>query len=131
MALKGISWLGSRTKNFDEMVKFCREQLGLKQAFVIPDMAVFLFPNGDVFEIMAPTINQKQPELGELECPKAEFLVEDVKTARAELEKLGVEFVGPVHTSEKHAWTNFRAPDGHLYGLTDDQPLPTRRDQPV
>ncbi|NPV78023.1 MAG: hypothetical protein HPY59_16805 [Anaerolineae bacterium] len=131
MELKGISWLGTRTKNIEGMVKFCIEQLGLKPVIQEPEMAVFVLPNGDVFEIMAPTINRRQPELEELECPKAEFLVDDVKTARAELEKLGVEFVGPVYTAEKHAWTNFRAPDGHLYGLTDDQPLPPRRDKPA
>ncbi|MCC6147378.1 MAG: VOC family protein [Anaerolineaceae bacterium] len=127
MELKGISWLGTRTKNIEEMVKFCTEKLGLKPVILVPEMAVFVLPNGDVFEIMAPEIRQRQPELEGLECPKAEFLVDDVKTARADMEKLGVEFVGPVHTSEKHAWTNFRAPDGHLYGLTDDQPLPIKK----
>ncbi len=84
-------------------------------------MAVFLMPNGDVFEIMAPQIEANQPELVELECPKAEFPVEDVHQARLEMEAIGIEFVGPVYVAEKHAWTNFRAPDGHLYGLTDDR----------
>lgn len=121
MELKGISWLGTRTKNIDDMVLFCTEKLGLKQVILQPDMAVFVLPNGDVFEIMAPQIDRSQPELIRLECPKAEFLVEDVHKAREDMEKLGVEFVGPVYVHEKHAWTNFRAPDGHLYGLTDDR----------
>ena len=59
-------------------------------------MAVFLMPNGDVFEIMAPQIEANQPELVELECPKAEFPVEDVHQARLEMEAIGIEFVGPV-----------------------------------
>ncbi len=37
------------------------------------------------------------------------------------METIGIEFVGPVYVAEKHAWTNFRAPDGHLYRLTDDR----------
>lgn len=126
MEIQGISWLGTRTRNFEEMVQFCREKLGLMAVIEVPEMVVFRLPNGDVFEIMAPRIDHTQPELEALECPKAEFMVKDVKQARQDLEKLGVEFVGPVHVAEKHAWTNFRAPDGHLYGLTDDQPLPPR-----
>jgi hypothetical protein len=121
MELKGIAWLGSRTQKFDEMVTFCSEKLGLKQVLTKPNMAVFLMPNGDVFEIMAPQIDTSQPELKKMECPKAEFLVDDVHHARQEMEAIGIEFVGPVYVAEKHAWTNFRAPDGHLYGLTDDR----------
>jgi hypothetical protein len=127
MELKGISWLGTRTKNIEDMVEFCTVKLGLKPVILEPEMAVFVLPNGDVFEIMAPRIDRRQPELVELECPKAEFLVDDVKKARQDMEQLGVEFVGPVYTAEKHAWTNFRAPDGHLYGLTDDRPLLPRK----
>lgn len=121
MELKGIAWLGSRTQKFDEMVAFCSEKLGLKQVLTKPNMAVFLMPNGDVFEIMAPQIDASQPELEKMECPKAEFLVDDVHQTRQEMEAIGIEFVGPVYVAEKHAWTNFRAPDGHLYGLTDDR----------
>ena len=43
------------------------------------------------------------------------------------MEAIGIEFVCPVHVAEKHAWTNFHAPDGHLYGLTDDR-LPGLRE---
>lgn len=126
MEVKGITWFGTKTENIEDMAKFCVEKLGLKPPVISsPDMVVFVLPNGDAFEIVSPAIVQRQPELKDMECPKAEFLVEDVKTARAEMEKLGVEFIGPVYTSKKHAWTNFRAPDGHLYGLTDDQPFPT------
>ena len=121
MEIKGIAWLGTRTKKYEEMVAFCSEKLGLKQVLNKDDMAVFLMPNGDVFEIMAPQIDNRQPELMEMEYPKAEFLVDDVHQAREEMEAMGIEFVGPVHVAEKHAWTNFRAPDGHLYGLTDDR----------
>ena len=74
------------TKNYDEMVAFCSEKLGLKQVLTKPNMAVFLMPNGDVFEIMAPQIDTSQPELEKMECPKAEFLVDDVHQARQEME---------------------------------------------
>ena len=121
MEIKGLAWLGSRTNNYAEMVAFCSEKLGLNQVLTKDDMAVFRMPNGDVFEIMAPAIDTRQPELDQLECPKVEFLVDDVHNAREEMEAIGIEFVGPVHVAEKHAWTNFRAPDGHLYGLTDDR----------
>ena len=48
-----------------------------------------------------------------------EFLVGDVAAARAELEALGAEPLGPVHHADDgNSWAHFRAPDGHVYGLT-------------
>ena len=128
MEIKGIAWLGSCTQNYDDMVAFCSEKLGLKQVLTKPNMAVLLMPNGHVFEIMAPQIDASQPKLEKMECPKAEFLVDDVHQTRQDMEAIGIEFDGPVYVAEKHAWTNFRAPDGNLYGLTDDR-LPGLREQ--
>lgn len=131
MTVKGITWVGTRTKNIEGMTKFCIEQLGLKPVTLEPEKSIFALPNGDLFEIMAPSVSLRQPELEELACPKADFLVDDVVAMRAEMEKMGVEFVGPVYSSRKHSWTNFRAPDGHIYGLTDDKPPSAGQDQTV
>ena len=37
-----------------------------------------------------------------------------------EMEAKGVEFVGPIESDPDVgvSWTHFKAPDGHLYGLT-------------
>lgn len=127
MQLKAISWVGTRTDNVDEMVRFCTQVLGLNAVHLEPELAVFALPNGDVFEIMGAVVGRQQPELAGLPCPKADFLVTDVKAARAEMEQQGVEFIGPIYTTDKHSWTHFKAPDGHLYGLTDDPSHPAHR----
>ena len=81
-----------------------------------PGIEPFELPNGDVFEIVAPGV----VGLPDWECPKIDFLVEDVAAARAEMEAKGVEFVRPIESTPEvgFVWTHFRAPDGHLYGLT-------------
>jgi len=53
--------------------------------------------------------------------PVAGFLVEDVEGARAELEKAGISFIGPVHRYDEHsAWSHFVGPDGNVYEITRD-----------
>jgi hypothetical protein len=49
--------------------------------------------------------------------PVLGFQVEDVRTARKELESQGVKFVTEVDGNESEAWTYFRGPDGYLYEI--------------
>ena len=46
--------------------------------------------------------------------------VEDIVATRAEMEAKGVEFIGPTRSDPENGmdWTHFKAPDGHVYGLT-------------
>ena len=50
--------------------------------------------------------------------PVGEFLVDDVSSARAELESRGVEFLGETHTWGDYVWAHFKAPDDKIYGIT-------------
>ena len=57
----------------------------------------------------------------------AGFLVDDIASARAEMESQGVEFIGPIETAEDgNAWSHIRAPDGFIYELTYSPNHPSR-----
>jgi len=124
MEVKGVVWLGTRTAHFDEMVKFAREILGLRRRLLKPDFAVFECPNGDLFEIFGLS----DAEHAFMTCPVGEFLVGDVEAARAAMEERGIEFIGPVHkAADGNSWSHFRAPDGHVYGITSHPGHPAHR----
>jgi hypothetical protein len=115
MRVKGIVWLGTRTDHFHQMADFCRDLLGLPQRISEPGFAVFEMPNGDLFELFGPD----EPTNNFMTHPVAGFLVDDIETARAELEAKGIEFIGPIHgDTDDYRWTHFRAPDGFVYELT-------------
>ena len=50
-------------------------------------------------------------------CPVLGFQVDDVRSARSELESRGVEFVTDVFGDESEGWTYFRGPDSYVYEL--------------
>ena len=115
MKIKGIVWLGTRTDRFEQMTDFCRSVFGLKQQHLQPGFAVYELPNGDLFEVFGAD----SPENEFMTHPVAGFLVDDIVTARAEMEAQGIEFLGPIEgDTDDYKWTHFRAPDGFVYELT-------------
>ncbi len=114
MEIKGLAWAGTRTAEYDAMVRLFREVLGLKMIYEGPDFAVFQMWNGDTVEVFGPS------DTGHVHFdagPVVGFLVADVVAARAELEEDGVvDLLGPLRswpggTASQH----FRAPDGNVY----------------
>ena len=127
MKVKGIVWLGTRTRRFGEMREFFGRIAGDPH---IDDegFAVWDLPNGDRLEVFGPGGGDPPFE----DAPVAGFLVDDVAAARAELEQVeGVEFIGPIHDDGGfgNQWSHFRAPDGHVYEVTNrpDHPLTRSR----
>jgi hypothetical protein len=114
MRVLGIGWLGTRTDHFPEMVTFATNVLEMTPAVSEPGLAIFTLPDGDEFEIFGPENNG----LPYPDQPVAAFLVEEVESARTEMEAKGVEFLGPTERSGDSAWAYFRAPDGRVYELT-------------
>lgn len=125
MKIKGIAWAGTKTNKFDHTVAFFRDRLGLKVRESIPDLTVFEFPNGDLFEVIGPTL---APEMASLTGPKVDFFVEDVPAAVKELEAKGFKIEGPIHSTPGiQNWANFYAPDGNMYGITDLRSHPLQK----
>jgi len=123
--VKGIVWLGTRTAHFAEMRDFFAALAGQphtdEEAFAVWDLE-----NGDRLEVFGP--DGDAPPYAE--APLAGFLVDDVGAARAELERHGAEFIGPVHAyGDGNEWSHFRAPDGHVYELTNRPDHPLRRER--
>jgi catechol 2,3-dioxygenase-like lactoylglutathione lyase family enzyme len=113
MELKGLVWFGTRTPQFDEMVGFAEQVLGLERRRREDGLAAFALPNGDTFEVFDP----RHPGGGHPEGVAAGFLVDDADAAAEELRATGVE-VSEVNSAGNFRWAYFRAPDGNLYELT-------------
>lgn len=118
MQVKGIVWLGTRTERFAEMRAFFAAIAGGPH---VDDagFAVWDLPNGDRLEVFAP--GGEEPPHGD--APVVGFLVDDVAAARAELERIpGVELIGEIQDDggvSGNQWSHFRAPDGHVYEVTN------------
>lgn len=122
MNVKGLVWLGTRTSNFDAMVHFYRDILGLEVTYQEPGFIVLDLPNGDRVEVFGDESQYNSYFTN----PVAGFLVDDIVSARAEMETQGIVFIGPIQsTDDGNAWSHFRAPDGFIYELTytPDHPL--------
>ena len=121
MNVKGIAWLGTRTSQFDAMLNFYQNVMGMKLTRQEPGMAVIDLPNGDKVELFGEDSSYNK----EFTHPVASFLVDNIDAARAEMEAAGIEFTGPIERMEDgYAWSHFRAPDGFLYDLTYDPKHP-------
>ena len=115
MKVKGIVWLGTRTSNFDAMVNLYRNIMGLDVVYQEPGFVVMDLPNGDRVEVFGTDSSYNTF----FTDPVAGFLVDNITSARAEMESQGIEFIGPIETAEDgNAWSHFRAPDGFIYELT-------------
>jgi catechol 2,3-dioxygenase-like lactoylglutathione lyase family enzyme len=108
----GLSWLGTRTSSYEEMVEFAQRVLGLPPPQGEPGLAVFELPDGSLFEIFAPDHEGG----GHPDGVVAGFRVDDVAAARKELAAAGAE-VTPLEGGSRDAWAYFRAPDGNLYEI--------------
>ena len=111
---KGICWLGSRTDRFEDTVRFYQEVFGLEPRYLREELVIFELENGDRVELFGPS------EAGHdwMKAPCAGFQVDDVESAREEMEAKGVEFIGPIYRAGNQSWSHFRGPDGHVYEIT-------------
>ncbi|MFM8367423.1 MAG: VOC family protein [Chloroflexota bacterium] len=115
MKIKGIIWVGTQTTNFSSMKNFFQNVLGLPLISNDPNIGTFEMPNGDKFEVF----NVQSDSDMFMSHPVAGFLVDDIVSARAEMEQMGVEFLGPIQgETDDYKWSEFRAPDGFVYELT-------------
>jgi catechol 2,3-dioxygenase-like lactoylglutathione lyase family enzyme len=116
MKLRGYSWAGVPTTDFDRTSRFFKEDLGLEALLIDHErmIGVFKLPNGQLFEIFGPGNRYQKLMNG----PAIAFDVEVIDNARAELEDKGIRFVSEIEQgSHGDAWTFFEGPDGYLYQL--------------
>jgi catechol 2,3-dioxygenase-like lactoylglutathione lyase family enzyme len=113
MRVLGYTWAGVRTADLKSTARFFADVLGFSLIHEEEGLVQFEVPSGQLFEIFGSESRYYHLHA----CPVLAFQVEDVRTARKELESGGVEFVTDVNGSETEAWAYFRGPDGYLYEL--------------
>ncbi len=111
----GFSWAGTRTNKFKETKAFFKEFFGLEPAHEKDGFVAFNLKNGQTFEVFSDTFSShKHFSTG----PVIGFDVDDIDNTRKEMEKMGIEFIGPTGGDiQKSRWAHFRGPDGNIYEL--------------
>jgi catechol 2,3-dioxygenase-like lactoylglutathione lyase family enzyme len=115
MKITGLGWVGTRTSQYQPMVAFLKDVLGLTPHVEEDGFALFRLPNGDTIEVFG---DNDEHHRFFTTGPVVGFRVADVPAAQAEMEAAGIEFLGrPASSSEGYAWSHFRAPDGNVYEI--------------
>ena len=114
MYTKGLTWLGLRTTQFEEMVTFFRDVLGMQPIRNEPEIAGFQLSDGTQVELYRP---EEEFHAFFTTGPVVAFRVDDVAVARATMEAAGIEFIGPIQRAGKTSWNHFRAPDGTVFEI--------------
>jgi catechol 2,3-dioxygenase-like lactoylglutathione lyase family enzyme len=115
MKITGLGWVGTRTSQYQPMVAFLKDVLGLTPHVEEDGFALFRLPNGDTIEVFG---DNDEHHRFFTTGPVVGFRVADVPAAQAEMETAGIEFLGrPASSSEGYAWSHFRAPDGNVYEI--------------
>jgi catechol 2,3-dioxygenase-like lactoylglutathione lyase family enzyme len=117
MQVLSLAWVGTRTTQYTETVRFFREVLGLGLIASEAGFTVFGVPDGATVEVFGPDSEYNR----HLTHPVAGFRVADLEEAVAELEAAGVEIVLPLQGGDERVWLHFRAPDGFVYELVEDR----------
>ena len=117
MRALSLAWVRTRTAQYAATLSFFKDVLGLGVHALEDDFAVLQVPDGATVEVFGPA----SPYNRHLTHPVAGFLVSDLEEAVAELRAAGVEIVLDPQGGETRAWVHFRAPDGLVYELVEDQ----------
>jgi catechol 2,3-dioxygenase-like lactoylglutathione lyase family enzyme len=115
MDVTAIKWVGTRTDRFDETVRFFGEIMGIELTDQDETFASFKTSGGDKIEVFS---EDESDHDFMTTGPVVGFGVPDVDSARAELERAGVEFIGQTHSEGDYRWAHFRGPDGNIYEIT-------------
>ncbi len=115
MRVQGIAWAGTRSARWSETVEMFEAQLGLRRSHELPGIAVFACDNGDTVEVFT---TDERDHVHFTTGPVVGFAVDDIESARAELEAAGTEVLGPIQRGGGLAWLHFRGADGNVWELT-------------
>lgn len=118
IGVKGISWLGVGTGDFESAVSFFTDILGLEVAAAGPEVAMLKAGPSQIVEIFGPASRGVTLTVP----PVAAFEVDDVAAARDALVAAGVETIGEVDAWNGFEWLYFRGPDRHVYAVKKTPP---------
>jgi hypothetical protein len=119
--VRGFRWIGVETDCVAEMRQFAIDVLGLRiNEHDSEEFVELITADGSRFELFGPGVGA--PEQFSANKVVAGFLVDDIRTARRELQVTpGVTLLGDVESIPSgYSWQHFRAPDGRVYELVMD-----------
>jgi catechol 2,3-dioxygenase-like lactoylglutathione lyase family enzyme len=122
MDVRNIRWVGVPAQNYEEMVAFLQQVLGLRVNFRDETTVEFSTSEGDEIQVMAPGDPYYDFFTANASGPVPLFEVDDVHSARHELEEAGADVIGRTGRDSTWEWIHFRAPDGNLYELASRLP---------
>jgi len=115
MEILSIRWTAALVEEFEESVRFFQEVMGFPLDLYdeARQFAFFWWEEElQAFEVFG--LDAEAPD--EMNCAVAGFQVANLHSARAELEGLGIEFLGEtVITPNGSGWAYFLGPDGLVY----------------
>ena len=117
MQVRNVRWIGVSTDNYPAMRELFETVMGLRPNFDEATTVEFATSEGDEIQLMAPGDPYFDFFREHAHGPVPLFEVDDVHSARAELEAAGIEIIGALGRDSRWEWVHFRAPDGNLYEL--------------
>ena len=111
MVIKGFSWVGVGTDDYQRTLAFFTETLGLTVEVEGDEQAMLRVAPGQHLEIFGKDGRGKTLNA----VPTIAFEVDDVTLAADALRAGGAEIVGDIGRWNGHEWLYFRTPDGHLF----------------
>ena len=119
MKVKGYSWVGVGTDDFDRTLQFFSTVMGLEPVAVEErGVAILKVSDGRVLEIFGPGTQGREFTFP----PIVAFEVEDVAAARDELLLHDVQILGDIGSWNGFEWLKFRGPDGHIFAVQKTPP---------
>ncbi len=116
--VKGFSWVGLGTDDYDASLRFFTEVLGLTVEASGDRQAILRVAPGQQLEIFGKDGRGKDLNTP----PTIAFEVDDVAEAASALVAGGAELVGDAGSWNGHEWQYFRTPDGHLFEVKRSAP---------
>jgi hypothetical protein len=95
MKVLGLHWLGMPSERYPEMVRLLRDVMRLPINFEEPTTVEFSLPSGDELQVFAPGDRYYEFFRARTPGPVPLFEVDDVLSARAELEAAGSKSSAP------------------------------------
>ncbi len=118
MKVKGFSWVGVGTDDFDASLRFFTEILGLEVENSGDAQAILRVAPGQQLEIFG----RDGPSKSLNASPTIAFEVDDVAQAARALASGGAELIGDIGSWNGHEWQYFRTPDGHVFEVKRSPP---------
>lgn len=114
MRILGIAWLGLATERYAEMAHLFRDVLSLHVDFEDRDTIEVSFGRFGRVQLFAPGNRFYSFLRRNARGFVPLFEVDDVRSARRELEAAGLTVVGPMERDAAWEWINVQGPDGSL-----------------